>query len=317
MATPEHLTGLHLHGINLNTPQFRTLPSQQVSEFAKQWGFIPTASHTLKTVKEVKEYAKKVSTEGKWNGDPIEGFVVRSTVKKVSPKKEDDKVPPYPPGSPFFFKIKFDEPYLMYRQWREITRTLLPLLNTKCRGRKDRKTEPWTSLGSKTKRPESKVYAEWVGNEMLTNPSLFEAYTKTGIIRVREAFMEWTQTTEQGRAEWAKARTETESRSSKGVTEETAMQTEPVEVKYLIVPVAIPGLGKTILGEALKRLIPELVHEQSDNVTTKSTGPTFLANVVKALGKHDIVYADRYVFENSGLHLIFVLRLHSSRSMLL
>ena len=31
------------------------------------------------------------------------------------PTKDDTSPPPYADGSSFFFKVKFDEPYMMYR----------------------------------------------------------------------------------------------------------------------------------------------------------------------------------------------------------
>lgn len=277
------MTGLHLHGINENIPRFSTLSPNEVQIFATEWGFIPTASATLHSLAEVKKYTDKVGKEGKWNGEAIEGFVVRCKVKEGA--SDDGTEPPYPSGSPFFFKIKFDEPYLMYRTWREITRTLLPLTKSKFKGKFSKEQPPWTLLGGKLKRPENKVYAEWVADEMLRNPDLFQHY-ETGIIRVREAFLAWTQSA--GKQKWVEAR-----KSSEHL--EDAHDGSPT--RYLVVPVAIPGMGKTILGVALKQLLGSdvLSHQQSDDVKTKKTGPTFLKNVKASLKTHDIVFADRSV----------------------
>ena len=286
LATPKHLTGLHLHGLNRNTPHFATLPPDEVSDFAKAWGFIPTASVTLESLRQVRDYADTVAREGRWQGDPIEGFVVRSTVADMMEGQGKTKAapiagqgePPYPPGSPFFFKIKFDEPYLMYRQWREITKTLMPLRNPKCAGRKNRNTEPWTKMGSSMRRPESRVYAEWVAREMMTRPEFFDGY-QTGIVRVREEFLSWTRG--EGKSDWDAARETSESSKRR------------LERKSLIAPIAIPGMGKTILGLALSKLIPEMAHVQSDNIKAKSTKAGFLKDVKSALKERSIVFADR------------------------
>ena len=80
----------------------------------------------LKTIPEVKAFTEEIGRKGSWNGEPLEGFVVRTHV--TEPPTKGDKPPsasPYPPGSSFFFKVKFDEPYMMYRDWREVTKILL------------------------------------------------------------------------------------------------------------------------------------------------------------------------------------------------
>ncbi len=281
LPTPEHLTGLHLHGLNLNTPHFATLDPSVVADFAKQWGFIETPSVQLQTLDEVREYTDRVSKEGTWNGEAIEGFVVRCLVKEVqsSSSVRDDGEPPYPPGSPFFFKIKFEEPYLMYRQWREITRQLMPLLRPECKGRTDRKAFPWTQMGAKLKRPESAVYADWCAERMVNDPHLFDHYDK-GVVKVRERFLEWTQS--DGRPKWEVAR------GSQGASNRSGSK----KVKTMIVPVAAPGCGKTLLGLTLSRLFG-FAHTQSDDVTTKRTAAGFLKNIETLFKTNDVVYCDR------------------------
>lgn len=277
LSTPQHLTGLHLHGLNLNTPHFATLSPEKVKTFAQEWGFIPTEFERLNTLEEVKEYADKVAREGKWKGEAIEGFVVRTTVKEID-SKSDDGEPPYSPGSPFFFKIKFEEPYLMYRQWREITRSLMPLLKENCPGRRSREAFPWTQMGSKLKRPESAVYAEWCSDMMVKEPHLFDNYDK-GVVRVRERFLQWTEGP--GKSKWQSARKNSEHKAPKDAAK-----------KAIIVPVAVPGCGKTILGVALGRLFG-FAHTQNDDIKQKKTAATFMKNIVELLKKNDVVYCDR------------------------
>lgn len=271
------MTGLHLHGLNLNTPHFATLSPEKVKAFAEEWGFIPTEFERLKTLDEVKQYADKIAKEGTWKGEAIEGFVVRTTVKDLG-AKSDDGEPPYPPGSPFFFKIKFEEPYLMYRQWREITRALMPLLKENCPGRKSRTAFPWTQLGSKLKRPESAVYADWCAEMMVQEPRLFDDYDK-GVVRVRERFLRWTEGP--GKGKWQAARKNSEHKAPKDAA-----------TKAIIVPVAVPGCGKTMLGIALGRLFG-FAHTQNDDIKQKKTAATFMKNIVELLKKNDVVYCDR------------------------
>ncbi|WVQ96418.1 hypothetical protein IAU59_003523 [Kwoniella sp. CBS 9459] len=283
IATPAHWTGLHLHGLNHNTPHFSTSTPDEVTSFAKEFGFIETKYVELNTLDEVKSFTDEVAKTGSWEGDMIEGFVVRCKVKKLDKELKEGK-PPYRPGAPFFFKVKFDEPYLLYRQWRETTRTLLQILN---------KTDPdeiaavWKKVRSRAKRPEVAVYADWAGKMMNKEPELFENYDK-GVVRVRERFLAWTEG--QGKKEWDEARLGKGKKvvgSAAPVTNKTGLPK-----KWLLVPMAVPGCGKTLIGVALSKLFG-FGHTQSDDVTTKKTAPTFIKNITALLQKQDVVYADR------------------------
>ncbi|CAG8471091.1 11481_t:CDS:2 [Acaulospora colombiana] len=151
--------GLYLHGINYNISDLKTWPSKYVQEFAKYWGFIPTAFYVKDSAEEVKKFTDDVRKKKLLDGKPIEGFVVRA--KFESTDKD------------FFFKVKYDDPYLMYREWREITKSLLS------------KGKP------KVTYPLSEQYIEWVEGKIHTNPELFSEYTRNrGIIRVRDLFLE-------------------------------------------------------------------------------------------------------------------------------
>jgi len=87
-------------------------------------------------------FADEVSRSGTWNGKALEGFVVCTTIRVAA--VTDASPLPYANGS-FFFKVKFDEPYMVYRDWREITKALL----TRSKGAK--------LLKSKMALPEPKV----------------------------------------------------------------------------------------------------------------------------------------------------------------
>ncbi|WWC96209.1 hypothetical protein V866_003076 [Kwoniella sp. B9012] len=288
IATQAHWTGLHLHGLNHNTPHFSTSPPDQVKSFAEEFGFIQTKYVELQTLDEVKSFTNDVAKTGSWEGDMIEGFVVRCKVKQPPQSSQTNGKPPYKVGSPFFFKVKFDEPYLLYRQWREITRVMLPLLE---------KTEPediaaiWKKVRTKSKRPEVSVYADWVGKMIKTEPALFDNYDK-GVVRVRERFLRWIEEDESAKKLWNDAR-EGKAKNILGKNGSEKQQSkEGLPKKWLLVPIAVPGCGKTLIGVALSKLF-SFGHTQSDDITTKRTAPTFIKNITALLQKEDVVYADR------------------------
>ncbi|KAH9027202.1 tRNA ligase kinase domain-containing protein [Lactarius hengduanensis] len=68
--------------------------------------------------------------------------------------------------------------------------------------------------------------------------------------------------------------------------------------KTIIMPVAIPGVGKTTIAVALAELF-QFGHTQSDDVRAKKRGPAFIQNVKKLLQSHDVVIADK----NNHLHM--------------
>jgi tRNA ligase len=213
-------TGLHLHGINECSRHFRTQPTAVLEAFAREWGFIPTPSLELPSVQEVKAFTDEVGRSGTWNGEALEGFVVRTTVGSSSPDRRDAR-PPYAVGSSFFFKVKFDEPYMMYRDWREITKSLIT------RG------EGANLPKSKMARPETKVYVKWVRDEIKKHPELFDGYTKGhGIIATRERFLRWLETAE-GESDENKVE----------ATEEVSAASDKSFGKTIIMPIAIPGVG--------------------------------------------------------------------------
>jgi tRNA ligase len=221
---PPHLSGLHLHGLNLNTGNFHTLPSADVASFAREWGFIETPTISLPSIAAVREFADKAAETGSWNGEPVEGFVVRTTVADVP----TGATPPYAPGADFFFKIKFEEPYLMYRDWREITRTILS---------SNSKSKPANIPKGKLRRAESRVYRRWVEREIQRDPDAFEGFGKgKGIIAIRDRFLEWCET-DAGKAELTKEK------GGKGVDDVGGSDVTKTWEKTIIVPVAVPGCG--------------------------------------------------------------------------
>ncbi|KAL0061488.1 tRNA ligase [Marasmius tenuissimus] len=273
LAYPPEQTGLHLHGLNTCTKDFATLPHSVVDDFAEEWGFIRTKTVTLNSIAEVREFTDQVSTTQHWEGEAVEGFVVRTHVTQPPDGRGESKrsdVSPYAPGSSFFFKVKFDEPYMMYRDWREVTKALLNQKGVLSEASLPR---------NKMKRPETKKYVNWVIQEIKRDRNQFDGYAKgKGIIATRERFLKYLEniggvagTSEEGEGE----------------------QNQPQEFgKTIIVPVAIPGCGKTTVAVALGHIFG-FGHTQSDDVQAKKPAPVFLKNVNNLLKKHDIVIADK------------------------
>jgi tRNA ligase len=192
-----------------------------VDEFADEWGFIKTRTIVLSSIQEVRNFTTEVGETGKWEGEALEGFVVRTQVTEPpTDGKHSVSLPPYQPGSSFFFKVKFDEPYMMYRDWREVTKILLGTKGPLSDARLPK---------AKLKRPETKLYVKWVKAEIGLDRRPFENFNKgKGIIATRERFLEWTKTKE------AKEAALDEGDSASHVT----------FGKTIILPVAIPGVGE-------------------------------------------------------------------------
>ncbi len=98
-------TGPPLHALNERSKDFKTQSTAVVDEFAREWGFIITASFELPSIAQVKAFTEEIDRSDKWNGEVLEGFVVRTTVS-LPPTKGSARpdVSPYSPGSSLFFK---------------------------------------------------------------------------------------------------------------------------------------------------------------------------------------------------------------------
>ncbi|BGP42918.1 tRNA ligase [Rhodotorula kratochvilovae] len=259
-------TGLHLHGLNRNEPVLNTLPSTEVSAFARAWGMIATSYSVFPSVPAVQTYCERVQADGGVEGPdgkitPVEGFVVRGHRKGGAP------------GEAFFWKVKYDEPYLMYREWRELTRKLLSAY-----------PNVETVNPAKVRNEESRLYLWWVAREIKRDHAKFDPWKHgKGIIRTREEFLAWQKTPE--------ANTARRELGVKVAMDEEERKNRKFD-KTIIVPVAIQGCGKTALGLELSHLFG-WGHVQSDDFLQKKPAPHFLKAVKELLGKRDVVYADK------------------------
>ena len=214
---------------NVATKHFKTLSQSEVDKFAEEWGFIRTLSTTVNTIPEVRAFTDEVSKTGVWQGQPVEGFVVRTHVTEPPTKgKADPSVSPYEPGSSFFFKVKFDEPYMMYRDWREATRVLL-----------SKGPSPTHVPKAKMRRRETRLYVDWVCEEIRRDKGQFEGFAKgRGIIATRERFLRWMESEEGKRAQ----REQEQEREREGLGQEKG-GADLSKGKVIIMPVAVPGVG--------------------------------------------------------------------------
>ena len=187
----------------------------------------------------------------------------------------------------------------MYRDWREVTRTLLA-----SKGEMNASSLP----KSKMKRTETKVYVKWVIEEIKKDRASFNGFAKgKGIIATREKFLKFLET-KQGMEALDGVKNGNETITPAAATDKS--------YKTIIVPVAIPGcgvfqilfrtclhshlfffkIGKTSVSVALAHIFG-FGHTQSDDVQAKSKkarAPDFIKSVVDLLHKHDVVIADKY-----------------------
>jgi tRNA ligase len=162
----------------------------------------------------VKRFTDTCAETGKWEGAWVEGFVVRATALD-SVGDPDERL------RAFMWKVKFDEPYLMWREWRETTKKMI---REKEKGTKavgvvataKGRTHAAKGAGAgeelygvnveRIRRKDTRLYVRWV-QRALDDPDradLFAGYNENrGIIAVRDAFYAWLESAE-GQAEQAR-----------------------------------------------------------------------------------------------------------------
>ncbi|KAJ3054215.1 hypothetical protein HK097_002384 [Rhizophlyctis rosea] len=292
---PPETRGLWLHGINENVPEFRTWASERIAPFSQQFGMFKVEALKMDTIDEVIAFTDNVRQTGSYGGRAVEGFVVRCQDRNR-------------PSDVHFFKVKYDEPYLMFREWREVTNRIL------------------SPKGMGNFRPRfelTRKYVEWVRRKLQTHPELFADFRQQkGIIRARNMFLEETKipgigqhiveearrTTQDYRLGMATIKGEGEEEEQKlrddlkaerqaathniGRPSPAAAQGSGGANKLLILPIACIGAGKTTLARILKNLYPNVEHIQSDNILAKRRG-AFEREVMSAFENYDVVIADK------------------------
>ncbi|KAK3352923.1 fungal tRNA ligase phosphodiesterase domain-containing protein [Lasiosphaeria hispida] len=246
--------GLYLHGININIPEFMTYPSPLVQQFAEDWGFVKTGLIVIDDVTEVKAFLEEAAETGAHDGRDVEGFVIRCKMTHDTEKKAFQD---------WFFKYKFEEPYLMYRQWRECTKALI--MGKQPRYKKHTKI--------------TEEYLLYARKRLAADRALAKLYSQNhGIIRLRNDFLEF--------------------KNMKGADaanfEELygAGASSDVTRDIILVPIATIGCGKTTIALALNHLYG-WGHIQNDNITGPKRPPRFTKMLLDELDERPAVFADR------------------------
>lgn len=248
--------GLYLHGMNLNLPEFMTYPSPVVQKFAEDWGFIKTGLIVIDTIDEVKAFLEEVAESGAHDGRDVEGFVIRC---KMSYK------PGQQPFQDWFFKYKFEEPYLMYRQWRECTKAII--------ANKPPKFKKHVKI--------TEEYLLYARQRLQGDRQLAKRYNQNhGIIALRNDFLAFKNLKGSDAANF-------ENMYGGGAA------AADVERDIILVPIATIGCGKTTVGLALTHLFG-WGHVQNDNITGKARPPRFTKALLDILDEGvPAVFADR------------------------
>lgn len=250
--------GLYLHGINLNVPKFATYPADAVHEFADIWGFKKTDYFKMEDAQSLRKFLEEAAETGSWDGKDVEGFVIRCEARNG---------PNDPLWHNWFFKYKFEEPYLMYRQWRECTKAMINGKPPKMR-----------------KHPAiTKQYLTFAARYFIDHPGSSLSYQANhGIIQVRNAFL-----ASCGLKGSDIIRQEAEDEREGGGT------SSDIYKELVLVPIATIGCGKTTIAVALTKLFG-WAHVQNDNITgKKGRGNLFASAISMNLMSKPVVIADR------------------------
>ena len=250
---PPEMAGLYLHGINLNLPEFATLSGPEVHDFADTWGFKKAQYVIIQGLDEVKSFLDRCAETGSWEGRDTEGFVIRCKKRGRGSTQ----------GADWFFKYKFDEPYLMYRQWREATKAVIA--GKPPRYRKHKKI--------------TEEYLLFARQQLAKDPKLGKRYNQNhGIIKLRDDFL-----------------AEIGQRGSDIIRQEIDEGGEIDEIisNIVLVPIATIGCGKTTVATALVKLF-DYGHVQNDNIEGQKGRPQrFAIQVTNLMAAHKLVIADR------------------------
>jgi tRNA ligase len=246
--------GLYLHGINLNLPEFTTYPGHLVEKFADEWGMKKVTYIMGDDITKVKTFLDDIAETGAYEGRDTEGFVIRCQAREGEHGEWQD----------WFFKYKFEEPYLMYRQWRECTKAII--------GGKPPRYKKHKAI--------TEEYLTYARRRFAREPGLSKQYNMNhGIISLRNDFLK-----ERGLngAEIIRLERENGEFESKDITR-----------NIVLVPVATIGCGKTTVALALVKLFG-WGHIQNDNIESRQRRPQKFADAIAALmTPNSVVIADR------------------------
>lgn len=140
---------------------------------------------------------------------------------------------------------------MMYRDWREVTKTLLSQHSKN----PSTKLAPSMVAKNKMRRKETVEYVRWVIREIERDPRQFDGFTRGhGIIRTRERFLREFE----GGGGVVRGVTDKED----GV-KESEEEGERKDVRWVVVPVAIPGCGTLVCFEESETRMLTLVNRKN------------------------------------------------------
>lgn len=249
--------GLYLHGLNFNTSKFKTLPMDKVYEFASAWGFKKNDSFSHDDPVILFEFFNEAKKTGKYKGKEVEGFVVRCKLN----------------GDDLFFKYKFEQPYLLYRQFREVTKRYL-------------NSGDLSKVRIKTNKYITGKYLTFVANLFDEKPHLKEEFLSGhGIINARKLFLE-------SIGENDGMNLLNIDRINEGLEKLSLGTKSENEIKYVFIPIATISCGKTTTFQTLVNLFPKWAHVQNDNIS-RGTKFKLVDQCLKQLYVREVVLLDR------------------------
>ena len=254
LAYEEKDSGLYLHGLNLNLPEFTTYSGEAVHQFADGWGF-KKAQYLIKDdIESMQKFLERCAETGSYDGRDTEGFVIRCQRSEHGSRNYQN----------WFFKYKFEEPYLMYRQWREATKAVIAGKVPKF----------------KKHRLITEQYLLYARRQLAKDRNLGKEYNQNhGIIAMRDGFL----------AERGLKGSDIIALEQSNGEESPDVVTENV----VLLPIASIGCGKTTVAIALTKLF-DWGHVQNDNITGKMNRPKqFTTQLCNTLAGHSVTIGDR------------------------
>lgn len=254
-------SGLYLHGLNENLPEFKTYSMDKVDELSMKYGFKQIEYEVKETQEELQEFLYRCSETGSYKGKETEGFVIRCKLTT-----DED----------YFFKFKFEEPYLMYRQWREVTKEYI--------NKKDRSEIKFSKHKLITN-----LYLDFVIPLIDKNPEISDNFLKgLGIIDLRNKFLEHHGLT-------GLQIIDQESLDHLALTESLKSLTIDETTKFVLIPVATIGCGKSTTGLTLTNLFRDTwgMISNDDIPKGKSAKKEFVKRGLELLKKKQVVILDR------------------------
>ncbi|CUM57285.1 unnamed protein product [Debaryomyces tyrocola] len=256
-------SGLYLHGLNFNTIKFKTYPIQKVNDFANEWGFKTVDYFQKDSFEDLWNCLQEAAKTGTFDNREVEGFVIRCHLN----------------GDDFFFKFKFEEPYLLYRQFREVTKSLMS------------NKLPISAIMAKVKKHKyiTLKYLEFIKVLFANEPSYKDNFLKGfGIIKIRQLFLK-----ENGLN--AINGIELIEYDSLDKLKELSLNDEPTSYKYVLIPISTIGCGKTTVFQTILNLFPNWAHVQNDNIANNSTKNKLVVQCLTELARPEasLVFCDR------------------------